>query len=452
MTYIPTVAIAGLGSRGRHTYARYAEMNPDKMKITALADTNPGRVREAAETFRVSGSNCFNSAAELLAAEKLADILFICTPDSDHYYTAMTALEKKYHLLLEKPISVNPAECISIAQSAKEHGRHVVVCHVLRYTSFYAKIKEIINSGRIGEIVAIQAIENVGYYHHAHSFVRGNWRNSKETSPMILAKCCHDMDILLWLSGRHVQNIHSYGNLYYFKPEKAPESAALRCLDDCKAKDSCPYDAERIYINSTQTGVTAGNTDWPNNVVTDPVTEENLHRAIKTGPYGRCVFHCDNDVVDHQVVNLEMDNKATISFTMSAFTGTISRHLKVMGTLGEIEASMETNIVKTHVFGQEPELIDTNLNNAEISGREPRIVDTAPDHLQWSDTGHGGGDFRMMDSFLKLFTTGGEALTSVDNSVESHLACFAAEYSRTHGGISVPVKKIVELYREYKND
>jgi predicted dehydrogenase len=339
----------------------------------------------------------------------------------------MAALEKGYHILLEKPISSTPAECIKIAQSAQEHGRHVVVCHVLRYTSFYAKIKEIIDSGRVGEIVAIQAIENVGYYHHAHSFVRGNWRNSIETSPMILSKCCHDMDILLWLSGRNIQNVHSYGSLFYFKPEKAPEGASLRCLEKCKAKDNCPYDAEKIYISSPQTGVLSGNTGWPNNVVANPETEENLRSAIKTGPYGRCVFHCDNDVVDHQVVNLEMDDNSVISLTMSAFTSTISRHLKVMGTLGEIEANMGTNLIKTHIFGQEPELVDITLNNTEISG-------------------HGDGDFRMINSLLKLMTSKEPALTSVANSVESHLACFAAEYSRTHGGISVSVRDIVELY------
>ena len=420
--YTPTAAIAGLGSRGRSVYAKYAEANPDKIKITALADINPGRVREAAETFKVSRSNCFNSTEDLLAAGKLADVLFICTPDKEHYRAATKALEKGYHLLLEKPISADPVECITIARLAKERGRHVVVCHVLRYTSFYSKIREIIDSGRIGEIVTIQAIENVGYYHHAHSFVRGNWRNSGETSPMILAKCCHDIDILLWLSGRHARNVHSYGSLFYFKPGKAPEGATLRCLDDCKAKAACPYDAEKIYITSPQTGVIQGHTGWPNNVLAFPATEESLRDAIKTGPYGRCVFHCDNDVVDHQVVNIEMDDDSTISLTMSAFTGVISRHIKVMGTLGEINADMETNLVKTHVFGGKPETVDITLLNRGFSG-------------------HGDGDFRMMDSLIDLLANGGSALSEIDKSIEGHLVCFAAEHSRTHGGISVPINE-----------
>ncbi|MDR0497144.1 MAG: Gfo/Idh/MocA family oxidoreductase [Treponema sp.] len=427
MANIPTIAIAGLGSRGRQVYAKYAEVNTQKIKTTAVADIIPERVKEAAETFMIPQANCFHSAGDLLAAGKLADVLFICTPDADHYHTATTALDKGYHLLLEKPISTNPAECVNIARLAKELRRHVVVCHVLRYTSFYSKIKDIIDSGRIGEIVTIQAIENVGYYHHAHSFVRGNWRNSAETSPMILAKSCHDMDILLWLSGRHIQNVSSYGGLFYFRSEKAPEGAAMRCLDNCKAKESCPYDAEKIYISSPHTGVAAGHTDWPNNVLASPATKESLLEAIKTGPYGRCVFHCDNNVVDHQVVNLEMEDKTTISFTMSAFTGAISRHLKVMGTTGEINADMDTNLIKTQVFGQEPETTDITALAADLSG-------------------HGGGDFRMMDDLLKLLTEDGSSLTSVDNSIESHLACFAAEYSRTHGGISVPINKTVELY------
>ena len=428
MTSTPTVAIIGLGSRGRNAYAKYAELNPDKMKITAIADINPERVKEAAQTFGVQDKNCFNSAGDLLAADKLADILFICTPDREHYSPAISALKKGYHLLLEKPISPDPEECEEIARLSKERGLNVVVCHVLRYTSFYSKIKEIIDSRRIGEIVTIQAIENVGYYHHAHSFVRGNWRNSVETSPMILAKCCHDMDILIWLSGRHIENVHSYGSLFYFRSEKAPEGAAMRCTDNCKAKESCPYDAEKIYISSPLTGVRAGHTDWPNNVLATPATEESLRRAIETGPYGRCVFHCDNDVVDHQVVNLEMDDKSTISLTMSAFTDTISRQLKVMGTLGEIIADMDTNLISTHVFGKEPQVFDINTLKTDLSG-------------------HGGGDFRMIDDLLNLFAGGGSSLTSIDKSIESHLACFAAEYSRTHGGINVPLREAGRLYK-----
>ena len=422
MSRAPTAAIIGLGSRGRHTYAKYAEQNPKKITITAIADTDPERVREAAETFGVPASNCFHSADELLAAEKLADILFVCTPDGDHYRAAMLALEKEYHLLLEKPIAPNPEECLDIARFAKERGRHVVVCHVLRYTPFYSKIKGIIDSGRIGEVITMQAIENVGYYHHAHSFVRGNWRNSTEASPMILAKCCHDMDILLWLSGRHINNVQSYGSLSYFRREKAPDGAAPRCLDGCGAKEGCPYDAEKIYITSPHTGVLAGNTGWPNSIVaSSPTTERNLRHALEAGPYGRCVFHCDNDVVDHQVVNLEMDGGMTASLTMSAFTGEINRHIKVMGALGEIDADLEAGSVKIHVFGHEPELYDTNASSSGQSG-------------------HGGGDFRMMDSLVELLNGAGAALTPIDDSIESHMACFAAEYSRTHGGINVPIR------------
>ena len=202
----------------------------------------------------------------------------------------------------------------------------------------------------------------------------------------------------------------------------------MRCTDNCKAKESCPYDAEKIYISSPHTGVRAGHTDWPNNVLAFPATEESLLQAIKTGPYGRCVFHCDNDVVDHQVVNLEMDNKTTISLTMSAFTGVISRHLKVMGTRGEINADMETNLIKIQTFGEEPEL-------TKITERKTALP------------GHGGGDFGMIEDMLKLLTDDGSSLTSIENSIESHLACFAAEYSRMHGGMSVPVSKVAELYK-----
>ncbi|MFV0400917.1 MAG: Gfo/Idh/MocA family protein [Oscillospiraceae bacterium] len=416
-----TVAIAGLGSRGRQTYAKYAEKYPDQLKVVAVADPIPERVAEAAETFGIPPGRCFSTAEELVAQDKLADLLFICTPDREHVKPAVPALYKGYDILLEKPISPLSAECAEMLAAAKETGRRVVVCHVLRYTPFYQELKRLLDDGAVGEIVSIQAIENVGYAHQAHSFVRGNWRNSEETSPMILQKCCHDMDILLWLTGKELRKVSSYGGLYLFRPEKAPVGSALRCLDGCKVKDSCPYDAEKIYITGAN-GVIAGKTGWPLDVLTMHPTEASIREALEDGPYGRCVYHCDNNVVDHQVINLELEGGVTVNFTMCAFTSKTSRYTKVMGTMGEIIADMGENTITILPFVGEPKVID--------------VAKLADDF-----GGHGGGDDRMVADLIGLVSgeRKGAALTSVDQSVASHYACFAAEQSRLNSGESVDI-------------
>lgn len=259
-----TVAIAGLGSRGKDVYAQAQKKFPGKMKIVAVADIDPEKVEIAAKEFDVPKEGCFKSAEEMLEQDKLADVMFIATQDRQHVGHAIPALRKGYHLLLEKPISPLLAECRELVKVAKECDRRVVVCHVLRYTPIYQKVKELLDAGEIGAIVSIMASENVGWWHMAHSFVRGNWCNSNETSPMILQKCCHDMDLYLWLAGKTCDSISSYGDTYLFKEEKAPEGCAMRCLD-CKIK-GCPFNAEDIYLNSEVTGVKGGNKNWPANV------------------------------------------------------------------------------------------------------------------------------------------------------------------------------------------
>ena len=413
-----TVAIAGLGSRGKDTYAKAAKLFADRMEIVAVADIVPEKVREAAKEYGIPEDRCFDSAESLLREKRLADVLFICTMDRQHYGHAVPALKKGYHLLLEKPVSPVLAECLEIEETAKKYGRHVVVCHVLRYTPFYQELKRLINVGTIGDVVSIQAIENVAYWHQAHSFVRGNWRNSEESSPMILQKSCHDMDILLWLSGKHCKYVSSFGSLRFFKPECAPEGAAMRCLDGCKIKESCPFDAERFYITD---GVLKGKSGWPMDVLTLHPTEESIRKALQTGPYGRCVFHCDNNVVDHQVVNLELSGGATVSFTMCAFTSRSHREIKIMGTKGDITASMGDNIIDDGVFGEEHRFIDVKKLASDLSG-------------------HAGGDNRMISELLDLLTGEGmkeTALTSIEDSLESHYVALAAEYSRLHAGKAV---------------
>lgn len=417
-----TVAIAGCGGRGLDTYASVAKQIPEKMKIVAVADLLPERLQKARDQFDLTASQCYSTVEEMLEQPQLADVLFVCTQDRQHVGHAIPAIRKGYHILLEKPISPDAAECRALLQAARECNRYVVVCHVLRYTPFYRAVKQAIDSGAIGRPVSVQAIENVGYWHTAHSFVRGNWRDTNETSPMILAKCCHDLDILLWLTGQRCKTVSSFGDTALFRADKAPEGAALRCTDGCAIKESCPYDAEKIYLTNPQTGVLHGNTAWPCNVLQLFPTEENIRQALREGPYGRCVYHCDNNTVDHQIVNMQLEDGATISLTMCAFTSKGHRYLKVMGTLGDIEADMGRNIVEVTTFGHEPQIIDVTKLADDFSG-------------------HGGGDNAMVKEFIDFLADPEHhrMSTTLEASLESHYVALAAEQSRLDGGQAVAV-------------
>jgi len=422
MDKILTAVIIGMGSRGKNAYGAEFLTLKDRIRVTAIADPDEERRTLGAKEHGIAEDLCFSSADELLARPKLADLACICTQDRQHVSQAVAALKKGYDVLLEKPISPLLSELQEIVRTAKETNRKVIVCHVLRYTPFFGIIKKAIDDGRIGRLVNIQALENVRYWHQAHSFVRGNWRREDETSPMILAKCCHDLDYLIWLSQSRCERVSSFGSLLYFKPENAPEGAAKRCLDGCKAKDRCPYDAEKIYLTDKQTGVLTGHTDWPVDTLSEHPTEESIRKVLKEGPYGRCVFSCDNNVVDNQIVNMQMESGAVLSLTMSAFTSTGGRTIKVMGTHGDIWGDMSQNIIRICEFGKEPEIIDLGKQERDFAG-------------------HGGGDRGLILSVLD-YLEGKEdngTITTLETSVESHLAALAAEESRLKNGMPVEI-------------
>ena len=419
-----TVAILGLGARGKDTYAPFCEKFPDEMQLVAAADPDVEKLKYVRTRYQLSEDRCFSSGEELLSRERMADVLMICTPDRTHVPLALAALEKGYHILLEKPISPDVSECRKLEDMARKNKRIVLVCHVLRYTPFYQLIKRILDSGEIGTPVSAVALENVCYWHQAHSFVRGNWRNSQETYPMILAKSCHDMDILAWLMGRKCVRVSSFGSLSQFRPECAPAGAPERCLDDCPARGECPYDVKKIYLDSGF-GVYSGHPAWPTTVLAIDPTEENVMNALRTGPYGRCVYHCDNNVVDHQVVNLEFEDGVTAGFSMCAFTSDGGRQIKIMGTRGDIVGDMNTNLVTVGVFQQSPRVYDVNRMSDDFSG-------------------HGGGDNAMLHELVQLVRSGQtEGLTALSRSIQSHLMAHAAEESRLRGGMPVSLDELL---------
>ena len=428
MQYPVTVAICGLGNRGRETYARLASVLPERMRIAAVAEPIEEKREEVRLAYGVPQEMCFETGEEMFARERLADVAFICTQDRQHVGHAVAALRAGYHLLLEKPIAVTMEDVRLIERTAREMNRSVVVCHVLRYAPFFEVIRSAIERGDVGDVVCIQALEHVGYWHQAHSFVRGNWRSEEESTFMLLAKCCHDLDYLVWLSGQRCARVSSFGSLRHFRAECAPAGAAARCTAGCAAKESCPYDAEKIYLTNAKTGVLAGNTGWPCSILAQQPTEASIREALETGPYGRCVYACDNDVVDSQIVNMEMENGTLCQLMMTAFSAHGGRTIRVMGTMGSIEADMEENTVRIMPFGGEAQEIDVRKLSADLAG-------------------HGGGDGRLIAELLEMHGRTGQPtarMTTLEASAESHYIAFAAERSRKNGGMAVELSDVRE--------
>jgi predicted dehydrogenase len=407
-----SAVLIGAGSRGRDFLASYAIRNPHEIEFVAVAEPNDERREIFARIHNIKDEMCFKSYEDLLNQPKLADAVIISTQDRMHYEPTMKSISKGYHILLEKPMATTPKECIIMSNEARKENRVFFICYVLRYTQFFSRIKELLAKDTIGKLISIQHNENVGYYHYAHSYVRGNWRNSIDSSPMILAKSCHDMDILLWLVDSDCKNVSSFGDLMYFKKENAPENSPKRCLDGCSHRDECPFNAQKLYLTS--------NIDWPTCTISEDLSIEGRIKALENGLYGRCVFHCDNNVVDHQVVNMEFENGVTAAFTMCAFTNEISRTLKLMGTKGEIRGHFEKN---------EIEVIYFNNNVRDIIKIPPSIF------------GHGGGDDALMREFVKnVMEPSKEIETSASMSLQSHLIAFAAEESRLQNKV-INIKK-----------
>lgn len=403
--------LVGAGLRGAEVYSQYALDYPNELKVVAVAEPDEVKRNRFAQNHKIPENMRFNDWKDIFNYSIEADCVMVCTQDRMHYEPVLKALEKGYHVLCEKPMSPCKEEIIEMGEMAEKYNRLLVICHVLRYSDFFAKIKELLDDNKIGELVSIQHLESVGYWHQAHSFVRGNWNNSQETSPMILQKSCHDMDILLWLVNSRCTNVHSFGSLKYFKEENAPDGAPKYCLDGCNYRDECPFYAPRFYLEHPRSKL-----DGFIKVVSADTSREKIIQALKTGPYGRCVFHCDNNVVDHQVVNLEFENQVNVSFTMCAFTNECERVINLMGTKGQIQGNMEKG---------EIEIVDF------ISGTKDRIS------LNTSATGHSGSDTNMMKDFVSLITSNGSkrAKTTAKMSVESHLIALAAESSRVNNKI-----------------
>ena len=417
----PTSVVAiGCGSRTK-IYASLMASLGDQFSLVAVADPDPQRrlaIKKICEDATILE---FDSAEALLHETQLADLAIIATPDGQHCTQAIAAMRRGYDLLLEKPIATNAEDVAKVEREAERLNRKVVVCHVLRYSAFYQKVKEIVDSGRLGSVVSIQATEGVGAFHHAHSFVRGHWRNEEATSPMILAKSCHDLDILQWIAGSRCSTVSSVGGVRHFRPDSAPPGAAMGCFLDCPQSGRCDYDAQKYLSSESQ---------WLSYVVptlnVDGLKPEATLEWLKQSPWSRCVYHCDNTAVDHQVVQMEFKNSVTATFTMTAFAN--GRSLEIYGT----KACLRGGEVYKNNCGWDMLITD------HIGGGTEEVRVQAN---QLGYNSHGGGDFGLVDTLQTILTTGDRSSSDflIAESVESHFMAFAADRSRRQGGALVQV-------------
>lgn len=396
------LAMIGAGDRGFHCYAPYALEKPYEVEFTAIAEMDDEKRTAFAEQFNIPPEYQFKDYNDLLNAPRLADGILICTGDRLHVDPAMKAMEKGYHIMMEKPMAPDLKQCIELWNAAENYNRTFILCFVLRYTEFFQTIKKILDEERIGKVNSINHMENIPLTDQVHSFTRGIFSTEEKACPIIVGHCCHDLDLISWYASSRCTKVASFGSLSYFKEENAPEGAPLRCLNGCPYDKECPYYAPDYYLTE--------DVGWPTSTIGTDMSFEGRLKALEHGPYGRCVYHCDNNVCDNQTVIMEFENGVTGNFSLQPFARENSRTLKITGTKGELRADMDKGTI---------EIFDIKTERKEILNIVP------------SKYKYGGGDHGIMEYFIdqiKKEAAGG--LTCMDSSVEAHLIAYAAERSR----------------------
>ena len=455
MTQPIEAVLIGAGNRGYDAYGSYALAHPDEIRFVAVAEPHDVRRVRFAQAHNIPPERRFRAWEHLLAQGQMADAAVICTLDDLHVGPTIAALEAGYDVLLEKPMATTVEDCVRLVQTAERSGHILMLCHVLRYTPFFSTLHNIVASGRLGDIVTVEHRENVSFWHMAHSYVRGNWRSRRLSSSMILAKCCHDFDILFWNLGP-VKRLSSFGSLLHYRVENAPPGAPERCTDGCPHEAECPWFAPRLYLELIPLmqeargsrsalerlvaslcldhpaftnlarrlipvlDATLDYHGWPISTISEDTSPAARRRALEVGPYGRCVYRCDNDVVDHQTVNMELESGASVVLVMHGHSHRESRTMRYDG-------ARATLFGRFYFTGSEIKIHDHLTGKVEI---------IRPELSPGSTTGHGGGDEGVMHAFVRALREGrSEPLTSARASLESHLTAFAAEKARVEGTI-----------------
>ncbi|XP_061592510.1 putative oxidoreductase YteT [Cololabis saira] len=413
MTSPVNVIVLGAGCRGE-ILSKFASIHPTRMKVVAVADPRKFARTKLQQQHKIDNENVFEDWPRVVEREKFADAVLICTPDRLHKDPAVAFAKKGYHILLEKPLATTPEDCTAIVEACTQSGVMLSVGHVLRYDPVIHKIKELIDAGDLGEVIHIQHLEPVGFYHFAHSFVRGNWRNEAESSFALLSKSCHDIDLIHhWAGARRCVKVSSFGSVSHFQKKKKPTGAADRCLD-CPVERDCPYSACKIYLDT----VKQGHTGWPVSVICPSSFPdiESVTEALRTGPYGRCVYECDNDVCTNQVVNMEFEGGLTAAFSMVAFTEEIcKRKTKICGSRGELSYD-----------GDEIRVFDF------LSQRSTKHTASSDVPCQFGLSGHGVADYHFIHAFISAVEKSDPSLirSGPEETLMSHLLVFEAERSR----------------------
>ena len=394
-----TIATVGCGNRAR-VYASLMAERPDQFQIVAAADRMPERIEYIRQLSRIENFKTFDSDRALLSQDKLADVVLIATQDADHLRAVIWAVARGYDIMLEKPICNHPEGILEVQRLASEANVRVVVCHVLRYTSFYRKIKEIVASGRLGQIITMNASEGIEAWHFAHSYVRGLWAVMEESTPTIVAKCSHDMDLLHWILGKRCLQIASFGSLSFFRKDNANLEMEYPM-----------FDARRYLISPKRF--------WLDQVIDDLSSDPDQRREwLSKSQWNRSVFHGQNTAVDHQVLSMLFEDEVTATFTMSAFDE--GRNYEIHGTKASLRAG---DFYKEHVGA---DIVIKDHDSGDVSRLS---VTDQNSHPKFGDY-HMGGDVGFIKDLYHEFTTSGESLTSLDSSVHSHMMAFAAEEAR----------------------
>lgn len=450
---VVTAILIGAGARGWHAYGDWGLKNKDKINFIAVAEPRKERREGFSQEWNIPAKYQFSTWESLLneSLGKLADVCLICTQDQVHTEPAMKALELGYDVLLEKPMAITKKDCIKLVEASEKAKGQLRICHVVRYTTMFSKMKEAIKDGLLGQIINIQHSENVSYWHFPHAYVRGNWRRADESSPVILAKTCHDLDLLYWLVESQTRYIHSFGTLKFYNSANKPEGAPQYCIEGCPVEEECPWYAPRLYIQAKpMLRITQRSKKgwlrvlgklflnhrtfmrclsffipkikqilnwkyWPATVITDDLSIESKREALKKGPWGRCVFQCDNDVPDNQTVNIQFENGVTATMTMHGHSFLDGRWIRISGSkgslLGKFTYGGEKLVYYDHRYVSEQILWENDV----------------------SFEAHSDGDAGLMESFVNSVANWNEheeSLTSARASLESHLMGFAAEKSR----------------------
>uniref|UniRef100_A0A3P8T6U4 Zgc:154075 n=1 Tax=Amphiprion percula TaxID=161767 RepID=A0A3P8T6U4_AMPPE len=414
MTSPVRVIVTGAGCRGE-IYSNYASVHPERMKVRR-AEVRRTKLQKQ---HNIPDENIFEDWHSVLERDKFADAVLICTPDRLHKEPAVAFAKKGYHVLLEKPMAVSTFDCTAIVEACIQSGVMLSVGHVLRYDPLVQKIKELIDAGAVGDVIHIQHLEPVGYYHFAHSFVRGNWRNEAESSFALLAKSCHDIDLIHhWAGARRCVKVSSFGSVSHFQKKHKPTGASDRCLD-CPIEKECPYSACKIYLDT----VKQGHTGWPVNYICPSSFPdiESVTEALRTGPYGRCVYECDNDVCSNQVVNMEFEGGVTAAFSMVAFSEEICiRKTTIYGSKGELSYD-----------GHEIRVFDF------LTQRSTKHMADSKAHWAFGMTGHGDADYHLIHAFISAVANNDPSLirSGPEETLLSHLLVFEAERSRLEGRV-----------------